>query len=116
MKEVFRHSDAALVTLRQSVLESAGIQTFVRNWNTQQALVAGLLTAIFPIPEFWPTLCVMDDDAYREAMELLIDVTNSEAVAAAEWVCSQCGESVPRHFAVCWNCGHLSLAMDEPTS
>jgi hypothetical protein len=106
MKEVFRHLSAARVSVYQSVLESAGIQTFVRNANTQQAIVGGLLTAIFPLPDFWPALCVVNDDAYPEAMALLAKTQGRETTAHPEWVCAQCGKSVPAHFAVCWNCGH----------
>ena len=104
MKEVFRHSDAALVGVYQSVLESAGIQTFVRNADTQQALVGGLLTAIFPLPDFWPTLCVMNDDDYPMAMDLLRDDQDVGAPAHLDWTCPKCGEMVPGHFAECWNC------------
>ena len=104
MKEVFRHSDAGLVSVYQSFLESAGVLTFVRNAETQQALVPGLLTAIFPLPEFWPTLCVMKDEDYPAAMELLKNSGASETAVQAVWACRKCGEEVPGHFAECWNC------------
>ncbi len=29
----------------------------------------------------------------------------AESVRPTTWVCSQCGESVPGKFEVCWNCG-----------
>ncbi len=116
MKEVFRHSSPALVSVYQSVLESAGIQTFVRNTGTQQAIVGGLLTAIFPLPDFWPTLCVMDDDDYTEAMEVLSDAQANESTAQPEWVCPQCGESVPGHFTACWNCNHSPSPINEPNA
>jgi len=104
MKEVFRHSDAARVALLQTVLESAGFPTFVRNASTQQTLVAGVITAICPLPDFWPALCVMNDDDYPNAMELLCDAEAPEAQARPEWTCPKCGESVPGHFTDCWNC------------
>lgn len=108
MKEVFRHSNAGFVNLRQSVLESAGIPTFVRNLNTQQALVGDPLTALFPIPEFWPTLCVVDDNDYARAMEVLRDARHPEASSLPEWHCPQCHEAIPGHFEVCWKCGHVA--------
>ena len=107
MKEVFRHSDAGRVAVCQSLLESAGIQTYVRNANTQQALVGGIALALFPIPDFWPTLCVMDDDDYPEALELLRDAQDAVTDMQPDWTCPECNESVPGHFAVCWNCGHV---------
>lgn len=110
MKEVFRHSDAALVAVYQAMLESEGIQTFVRNTNTQQAIVGGLLTAIFPLPDFWPTLCVMDDEDYPEAMDLLRNAQDAATDVQPDWTCPQCKESVPGHFAVCWNCGHTLIS------
>ena len=106
MKEVFRHSDAGLVSVHQSLLENAGITTFVRNADTQQALVLGILTSLFPLPDFWPTLCVVFDDEYPAAMELLRDVKGAESRTPREWTCPQCGETVPGHFSDCWNCGH----------
>jgi len=106
MKEVFRHSDAGLVSVYQSLLESAGLQTFVHNSNTQQAIVGGLLTAIFPLPDFWPILSVVNDADYSAAMDILRDPKNTEAGVLPDWVCPQCGESVPGHFILCWNCGH----------
>ena len=105
MKEVFRNSDSGLVSVYQSLLECAGIQTFVRNASTQQAIVGGLLTAIFPLPDFWPTLCVLDDADYPEAMAILRDAQTPESSSQPEWPCPQCKEAVPGHFAVCWNCG-----------
>ncbi len=105
MKEVFRHSDAGLVAVRQSILESAGIVTFVRNADTQQALVLGLITAILPLPDFWPTLCVMNDEEYPTAMEILRDMKDDFGAPQAEWKCPKCGETVPGNFAECWSCG-----------
>jgi len=104
MKEVFRHSDAGLVGVYQTLLESAGIQTFVRNADTQQTLVGSLFAAVFPLPDFWPTLCVMNDDEYPAAMEILRDVKVPGAGTNAGWTCPQCGETVPENFVACWNC------------
>lgn len=114
MNEVFRHSDSALVGLYQSVLEDAGLPTFVRNSDTQQALVGSLVAAILPLPEFWPVLCVVDDDDYEEAMALLRSTPSSDSLPQPEWTCPQCGESVPPHFAVCWNCGRVSIPPELP--
>lgn len=104
MKEVIRHSDSARVALYQSLLESAGIQTFIRNASTQQSLIGGLLPALFPSPEFWPTLCVMSDEDYIAAMDLLRDLEEAGKAGQPEWICPQCGEAIPGHFTACWNC------------
>lgn len=104
MKEVFRNADSALVGLYQSILTDAGIPSFVQNANTQQSLVAGLATAIAPLPQFFPTLSVLNDDDYDEAMTILREIKEAPQTDA-EWTCQQCNESVPGNFTSCWNCG-----------
>jgi len=103
VKEIFRSSDAGRVGLYQSILEDAGIGTFVRNSSTQQTPVAGVITAIFPLPEFWPALCVVDDADYPEALTLLRSV-NEPAAERPDWPCPGCGETVPGNFDTCWSC------------
>lgn len=104
MKEVFRNSDSALVGLYQTVLEDAGIPTILQNTETQQLPVAGLATALFPLPIFFPTLSVLDDEDYPRAMEILLSIKNAQQDGQSEWQCSKCGESVPGNFTACWNC------------
>lgn len=104
MKEVFRHADSVLVGLYQSILEDAGLNTFVGNTGTQQSLVGGLVTAIFPLPMFFPTLYVLSDDDYPEAMNILRSIADSSSLAESEWRCTQCGEAVPGTFTACWKC------------
>ena len=72
----------------------------------RRAIPGGPIAAFFPLPEFWPALCVMNDDDYPAAMDLLRGGGDAEATTQAEWTCPQCGESVPAHFAACWSCGH----------
>jgi hypothetical protein len=71
MKEVFRDCDQTRVDLRRSILESAGIPCFVRNAATHNAIVGGLAVAFFPLPDFFPTLCVVNDEDYGEALDIL---------------------------------------------
>ena len=106
MKEVFRHADSALVGLYPSMLEDAGIRTIVHN-ETQQLPVAGLLTAICPLPQFFPTLSVLNDEDYPEAMRILLDLKDAPIGTAGEWTCSGCGELVPDNFSACWKCENL---------
>ena len=104
MKEVFRSSSPGRVGLCQSVLENAGICTFVRNDSTQQSLVLDLITAVLPLPDFWPTLCVMNDEDYPEAMTILTSVRDTSEPEQPDWPCTQCGASVPGNFTACWRC------------
>jgi hypothetical protein len=103
MKEVFRAPSPAQVAVRQALLEDAGMACFVRNETMQQAIPGGLMVALFPLPDFWPTLCVIDDVDYPDAMELLRP-DGSRARPGLEWVCANCGEPVPGNFNACWNC------------
>ena len=48
MKEVFRSSDAGRVGLYQSILEDAGIGTFVRNSSTQRTRALRPLSKLPP--------------------------------------------------------------------
>ena len=105
MKEVFRSNDTALIGLYQSILDGAEIPHFVRNDTTQQAIVGGLMTAIVPLPDFWPALCVLNDEDYPEAMHLLSSVRDSAAIPQEDRMCAACGEAVPGNFSECWNCG-----------
>ena len=104
MKEVFRSSDAGRVGLYQSILEDAGLGTFVRNDSAQQTLVHSAMPAIFPLPEFWPALCVVDDADYPEAMTLLRRVNEPASAEMGDWKCAGCGETVPGNFDTCWSC------------
>jgi hypothetical protein len=65
MKELFRERDPALVGMYQSLLESAGIATHVRNRD-----LVVMVTEV-PIPEFFPALCVVNDGDYDRALEIL---------------------------------------------
>ncbi|HEV7401563.1 MAG TPA: DUF2007 domain-containing protein [Chthoniobacteraceae bacterium] len=100
MREVYRNSDSGLVALYRSVLEDAGIVCHVYNWTTQQAVFRGCAAALVPLPMFFPTLCVVNDDDYAEAMSVL----RTPAAAGADWTCASCGETVPGNFTSCWKC------------
>ncbi|MEI9897448.1 MAG: DUF2007 domain-containing protein [Chthoniobacter sp.] len=104
MKEVFRASSPARVGLCQSVLENAGIPCFVRNETMQQAIPGGLVVAFVPLPEFWPILCVLQDEDYPEAMELLHSARETPPPVSREWRCAACAEIVPGNFTSCWKC------------
>jgi hypothetical protein len=104
MKEVFRSCDTARIGLYQSALEEAGICCFVRNETTQQALF-GVAAAFFPLPEFFPTLCILNDEDYSVAMAILRELHADEPASESDWQCAHCGEKVPANFGICWNCG-----------
>jgi hypothetical protein len=59
-----------------------------------------------PIPEFYPALCVMNDEDYEAAVQIIRDgiVKDSES-SETEVSCPNCHESNPGNFETCWSCG-----------
>ena len=101
MRELFRERDFTKVGYFQSVVEAEGIATIVRN---KHLTMSGL--SEIPIPEFFPALCVVDDDDYDRAMEIIRQrITDNEKGADLEIACPSCGEINPGNFEVCWSCG-----------
>lgn len=100
MRQVFVDQDFTRVGYFRSVLEEAGIPTFIRNELSNNSLTE------MPSPIFFPTLCVVNDDDYDEAMKLLSAIYYASGNTAPEWSCPACHESVPGNFDCCWNCGH----------
>lgn len=106
MKELFRERDYTRVGYFQTVLEAEGIPTFVRNENT-----VTFMTEI-PIPEFYPALCVVNDEDYTPALEILRKhVKEDETLSQQNVTCPSCGETNPANFETCWSCsGALQAA------
>ena len=101
MKDLFREFDFTKVGYYQSMIESHGIETFVRNRD-----VSGLAGEASVIPDLWPTLCVVHDEDYDKAMQIIRDSVSDNAERADQEVsCAQCGETNPGNFDLCWSCG-----------
>jgi len=98
MKELFREPDFSRVAFFQTLLENEGIPTFIEN----EALA---VTAV-PIPEFYPALCVVNDEDYQRAIHLIRQhLAANPGDTGPEKVCPSCGESSPGNFSTCWSCG-----------
>jgi hypothetical protein len=98
MREVFIHQDSARVGLYKSVLDGAKIPNFVRNGLTNNSFTG------IPTPLFFPALCVVNDEDYERAIEVLRKVVKPDPSDAPDWKCSACGETVPGTFDTCWKC------------
>lgn len=110
MKELFRERDITRVNYFKAVLEGSGIPTMIRN----EFLTTSGITEI-PIPEFFPALCVMNDEDYAEAVAIIKDhLEANQKHADIEVSCASCGEVNPGNFETCWSCGHL-VASGEGT-
>ncbi len=100
MKELFRERDYTKVGYFESVLEAEGIPCIVRNKH----LTMSGITEI-PIPEFFPALCVIDEEDYEPAMEIIRRHLRENSIGVErEVACAVCGETSPGNFDVCWAC------------
>ena len=58
-----------------------------------------------PIPEFFPNICVMNDEDYEKAREILDRVINGNAEnSELEITCPSCSEINPGNFETCFSC------------
>jgi rubrerythrin len=83
----------------QSLLNSEGIETFIRNEFACSAM------GEVPFVEVCPQLFILDAAEEARARELLQLFENSPA--APDWQCVSCGSEVESPFGQCWNCGQL---------
>lgn len=98
MIELLRYRDITRVTYYRDLLENAGIQTFIRNENLST-------TEGVSIPDFYPALCILNEDDQERAMNLINEDIESGKEVVGEVVCRNCSEKCPSNFDVCWNCG-----------
>ena len=98
MKVLFRERDLTRIERCRTVLEEAGIKTFLKNEHVSNTEAW--------IPEFDPALCIVDDAEYDKAVELMKQhMANGDPAPTPDVSCDKCGEKNPSNFAVCWNCG-----------
>jgi hypothetical protein len=96
MREVFSSPDPTEVGYYKSILDEAGISSFIRNENANSIGLAGAM--------FFPALCVIEDGAYDEALQVLKSRQFTKSPAVADWICPSCSEQNPGNFELCWNC------------
>lgn len=97
MIEIYRDLEMTRLGHYQSLLESEGIKTFVKNEAVSGAEAA--------IPVFAPTLCVVNEVDQERAKEIIQTYSDPPvAVTPPDVQCGACGETSPGNFAECWNC------------
>lgn len=102
MKEVYRNHEFIRVNHFRDLVEAAGISTILRN----EHLVHGVVE--IPIPEFYPNLCVLKDEDYPAAWQIIWTALEKEDEAPGEDLkCEECGEMNPGNFAECFACQQL---------
>lgn len=106
MIEIFVHPDPTQLAHCRSILEEAGIASFIRNEETHD-LIVGL-----PDPMRQPSLWVANDADAERARELLRDATAAAKRGGPDWKCPRCGETVPGNFSSCWKCETVNPAAE----
>ena len=94
MREVFSSQYVSEVGFFKSVLDEAGIISFIRNENPPDP----------GAPAFYPTLCLVDDADYDRAVQLLEERRVSAGIQRPDWTCPSCHEVNPGNFEICWKC------------
>lgn len=98
MIKVFENFDFSRVGQMQSLLESHGIRTFIRNQFGSSVM------GEVPFVEVVPQLYVLRESDVARAIELLkLDLPS--AAGGGDWLCPECGVEVEGNFRRCWNCG-----------
>lgn len=98
MIKVYENFDFSRVGQMQSVLESNGIRTFIRNQYGSSVM------GEVPFVEVVPQLFVLDDRDARRALELL-QLERGGEDERSDWLCPECGVDVEGTFDRCWKCG-----------
>ncbi|RYD27721.1 MAG: DUF2007 domain-containing protein [Verrucomicrobiaceae bacterium] len=99
MIELLRQRDLTKISYYQSLLEAAGIPTFIRNENLST-------TEGVSIPDFFPALCIVNDTDEAAAVQIMRgDMEQAEQAADGDVTCAKCSEVSPANFGSCWNCG-----------
>lgn len=97
MTEVFRKQDSATIGHLQSILESNGIKTYLRNEFAASTTIA--------VPEVTPALCILNDADVERGVTLIRDYLESSiAISETCLTCANCGEISPGTFSKCWKC------------
>jgi len=105
MIKVFEDFDITLVGHYQSVLESQGIATFMKNQFGTSG--AGELPFIEVIPQLW----ILNEADANRAEVLIRELHDTTCVDQAQaWKCPDCGTPLEAAFTQCWKCSALRPA------
>lgn len=99
MLKIYDSIDSVRVGQFHAMLESDGIESFVKNLN-QSSLMGEV-----PFAEVYPELWIMHDADCDQALRLIDIYKNAAPQHAADWICAKCGSEVPKEIGECWNCG-----------
>ncbi len=97
MNKVFSADNIVEVGLMRSFLEQHDISSELRNHHSSS------LMGEVPFTSVWPEVWVSANDSER-AIKLISDIQRDIATGP-DWSCSNCHESNPINFDICWQCG-----------
>jgi hypothetical protein len=101
MIKVFEDFDIALVGHYQSILESNGIETFMKNQFGTSG--AGELPFIEVIPQLWVLNSTQEEQAKALISALREDHESAEK-GLENWSCKACDIEQEAAFTHCWKC------------
>jgi hypothetical protein len=101
MIKVFENFDFSRVGQMQSLLESHGIPTFIKNQ------FASSVMGEVPFVEVCPQLYILNDRDLDRARQLLPPELPAPA-HEPDWICPACGVAIEGQFGQCWNCGAVT--------
>jgi hypothetical protein len=98
MIKVYENFDFSRVGQMQSLLESHGIGTFIRNQYGSSVM------GEVPFVEVVPQLYVLRERDVERAIELL-QLERPRDNGTDDWFCPACGIGMEGQFNRCWKCG-----------
>ena len=96
MKLLYSNENIFQVTNIKNLMESQGINVFIKNEFSQGAM--GEISAF----DTWPEVWVFDDNDFDRASEILQASNNLNTIE--DWHCKNCSEQNATSFEICWNC------------
>jgi hypothetical protein len=105
MRKIYENAEFTRVGHYQSILESEGIGTHLKN------LMTSGLAGDIPFDQVFPELWVVDDADYERALEILQQYRSENSRPDPSWTCPACGEENAGTFGECWNCQATRLAV-----
>ena len=97
MKKVTTADSLVLISHYKNLLESEGIEAFIKNEHL------GSILGEMPFQEVWPELWVQKDLDFDRAKQL-IDAGITQESPLDAWVCRKCGAQNEGQFSACWQC------------
>lgn len=103
MRKIYENADFTPVGYFQSILEEAGIPTFLKNMGASMGM------GEIPFFEVYPELWVVNDEDYDRAIDVLGPYYAQQRAGpeapVPNWFCPSCDVEVEGSFEECWKCG-----------